>query len=64
VVLLETFVEQPRHAGTCYRAANWQYLGETAGRGKLDRQRRAALPRKAIFAYPLRRDFRAALGVS
>lgn len=32
VVLLETFVETPRFAGTCYRAANWQSLGETTGR--------------------------------
>jgi hypothetical protein len=63
VVLLETFVEIPRHRGTCYRAANWQYLGETAGRGKCDRAHRAALPRKAVYAYPLAADFRAALGV-
>ena len=63
VVLLETFVEQPRHQGTCYRAANWQCLGETAGRGKLDRHHRAPLPRKAIYVYPLTAHFRAALGV-
>ncbi|MEA3273951.1 MAG: DUF4338 domain-containing protein, partial [Pseudomonadota bacterium] len=25
-VLLETFVQIPRFRGTCYRAANWQYL--------------------------------------
>jgi hypothetical protein len=64
VVLLETFVEVPRYAGTCYRAANWQYLGETAGRGKCDRAHRAALPRKALYVYPLAADFRAALGVA
>jgi hypothetical protein len=64
VVLLETFVERPRFAGTCYRAANWQYLGETAGRGKCDRTRQAALPRKAVYVYPLAADFRAALGVA
>jgi hypothetical protein len=64
VVLLETFVEQPRYRGTCYRAANWQYLGETRGRGKLDRHHRAALPRKTLYALPLRGDFRRALGVS
>jgi hypothetical protein len=64
VVLLETFVEQPRHRGTCYRAANWQYLGETRGRGKCDRHHRAALSRKGIYALPLRSDFRRALGVS
>jgi hypothetical protein len=64
VVLLETFVESPRHQGTCYRAANWQYLGETTGRGKCDRSHRAALPRKALYVYPLAADFRAALGVA
>jgi hypothetical protein len=64
VVLLETFVEHPRFAGTCYRAANWQYLGETAGRGKCDRTRQAALPRKAVYVYPLAVGFRRALGVA
>jgi hypothetical protein len=64
VVLLERFVERPRFGGTCYRAANWQYLGETVGRGKCDRTHRAALPRKALYVYPLSADFRAALGVA
>jgi hypothetical protein len=64
VVLLETFVETPRFAGTCYRAANWQALGETSGRGKLDRHHRAALARKTVYVYPLRADFRTALGVA
>jgi hypothetical protein len=61
-VLLETFVQTPRFAGTCYRAANWQHVGETAGRGKCDRTHRATLPRKAVYVYPLTADFRAALG--
>jgi hypothetical protein len=64
VVLLETYVQTPRFAGTCYRAANWRYVGETAGRGKCDRAHRAALPRKAVYVYPLTADFRAALGVA
>ena len=63
-VLLETFVQIPRHQGTCYRAANWQHLGETAGRGKCDRTHQAALPRKAVYVYPLTAHFRAALGVA
>lgn len=33
-VLLETFVESERHRGTCYKAANWGHVGQTAGRGK------------------------------
>jgi len=64
VVLLESFVQTPRFAGTCYRAANWHYLGETVGRGKCDRTHRAALPRKAVYVYPLAAGFRAALGVA
>jgi hypothetical protein len=57
-VLLETFVHQERFRGTCYRAANWVHVGETQGRGKLDRLHRNCLPVKAVFLYPLRRDFR------
>jgi len=57
-VLLETFVEKPRFAGTCYQAANWQYLGDTQGRGKLDTLHRNAEPIKSIWIYPLVRDFR------
>jgi len=57
-VLLETFVELPRFRGTCYRAANWKLLGETKGRGKLDGHNRASLPKKAIWVYPLVKNFR------
>jgi hypothetical protein len=56
-VLLETFVEKPRFTGTCYKAANWQQLGETQGRGKLDIQHRNSQPIKGIWIYPLARDF-------
>jgi hypothetical protein len=57
-VMLETFVEKPRFAGTCYKAANWLYLGDTQGRGKLDTLHRHGEPVKAIWVYPLTRDFR------
>ncbi|RCN55698.1 hypothetical protein C4900_07135 [Acidiferrobacter thiooxydans] len=57
-VLLETFVEKPRFTGTCYKAANWQNLGDTQGRGKLDVLHRHAKPVKSIWIYPLVRDFR------
>jgi hypothetical protein len=60
-VLLETFVDPRRYAGTCYKAANWIALGHTQGRGKLDRYGQRALPVKAIFVYPLHPDFRAIL---
>jgi hypothetical protein len=57
-VLLETFVEKPRFIGTCYKAANWLYLGDTQGRGKLDRLHRNAEPIKSVWVYPLVTDFR------
>jgi hypothetical protein len=60
-VLLETFVEKERFAGTSYRAANWRCLGDTQGRGKLDTHRLHVLPIKSVWAYPLRPDFRRVL---
>jgi len=56
-VLLETFVEKPRFTGTCYKAANWQHLGDTQGRGKLDVLHRNDQPIKSIWIYPLARNF-------
>jgi len=55
-VLFETFVHVDRHAGTCYRAANWLCLGLTDGRGRMDRRKQRALPRKSILVYPLEAD--------
>lgn len=60
-VLIETFVEQKRFEGTCYKAANWQYLGLTQGRGKKDRQNKFSLPKKKIFIYPLDKKFKKVL---
>ena len=60
-VLLETFVEKPRFTGTCYKAANWKYLGDTQGRGKLDRYKLYDKPVKSVWIYPLANDFRARL---
>lgn len=60
-VLLETFVETQRFAGTCYRAANWIHVGQTKGRGKLDSSHQAPLPVKDIWLYPLDKHFRSLL---
>ncbi len=57
-VLLETFVEKERFSGTCYRAANWLCLGDTQGRGKLDRHRLHTLPLKSVWVFPLTPRFR------
>jgi hypothetical protein len=61
-VLLETFVETPRHRGTCYKAANWIHVGQTVGRGKKSRVHEQIIPIKDIWLYPLRKDFRSVLG--
>jgi hypothetical protein len=58
VVLAETFVEKQRFQGTCYRAANWLYLGDTTGRSRNHRSRQLAVPVKAVYVRPLRSDFR------
>jgi len=61
--LLETFVDTERHEGTCFRAANWQRIGRTMGRGRNDRERRSEASIKDIYVYPLVPDFRERMGV-
>jgi hypothetical protein len=60
-VLLESFTERGRFAGTCYAAANWIRVGQTQGRGKLDRCHQGGQPIKDIWVYPLDRRFRSLL---
>lgn len=60
-VLMETFVDQSHFKGTCYKAANWVCLGETKGRGRMDRKGLARGTLKTIYAYPLQKDFRKVL---
>jgi len=60
-VLMETFVETERFAGTCYKAANWIHVGRTKGRGKLGPQGVQSVPFKEIFLYPLASNFRSVL---
>ena len=52
-LLVETLVDESRYSGHCYRAANWIRLGQTAGRGRMDREhlREGAAP-KAIWVFP------------
>ncbi|HEY3352043.1 MAG TPA: Druantia anti-phage system protein DruA [Polyangia bacterium] len=58
----ETFTDPTRFRGTCYRAANWMWLGQTTGRGKADLTHQANRPLKDVWGYPLVPDFRARLG--
>jgi hypothetical protein len=60
-VLVETFVERARFQGACYRAANWQVIALTSGRGRQDSGHQASRGPKLYLVYPLQKDFRAVL---
>ena len=61
IYLLETFVQQDRFRGTCYKAASWIHVGQTTGRTRQsqrhrDNQVHASV--KDICLYPLNADAR------
>jgi hypothetical protein len=58
IYFLETFIDPQRFRGTCYRAANWIYLGDTTGRGKDAPTYEPNRSIKQVLGYPLRPDFR------
>lgn len=61
-VLVETFVDPRRFAGTCYRAANWRHVGQTAARRTAYPNGKVAVGPKDIYLYPLGDDWQAVLG--
>jgi hypothetical protein len=60
-VLAETFVDPSRFAGTCYRAANWNLVGQTRGHGKRGNRYHAHQQPKDVWLYPLHRHWREVL---
>lgn len=58
LVLLETFVESAKFNGTCYKAANWQHVGNTAGSAKSGANYHYHGSTKAVFLYPVHKKFR------
>jgi hypothetical protein len=62
IYFLETFIDPQRFRGTCYRAANWIYLGDTTGRGKDAPTHRPNRSIKQVLGYALVKDFRQRLG--
>ncbi len=61
VYYLETFVDTELFSGTCYKSANWKYLGNTTGRGKNENRHIKTRSIKAVWGYPLTKDFRTKL---
>lgn len=58
VYFAETFIDPTRFRGICYRAANWQFLGLTTGRGKNDHTYKPNRPIKEVLGLPLTPRFR------
>jgi hypothetical protein len=58
VVLAETFVDSARFRGTCYRASNWIEVGQTKGWSRSGGTYRFNGQPKAVWLYPLSRDFK------
>jgi hypothetical protein len=58
IYFTETFVDPSRFRGTCYRAANWTYLGMTTGRGKDAPTTQPNRSLKQVLGYALVKDFR------
>jgi len=58
IYFVQTFVDPSRYRGTCYRAANWTYLGMTAGRGNNAPTQKPTKSVKQVYGYALVKDFR------
>jgi hypothetical protein len=57
--LVESLVDRERFHGGCYRASNFIVLGETSGRGRMDRtHQRHGAQVKTVLAYPLVKNAR------
>lgn len=60
-VLLETYIERGRFSGTCYRAANWEHVGRSRGRGRQDRTGKHLATVKDVYVFPLSRRWKSVL---
>jgi hypothetical protein len=57
ILCLETFVDE-QFEGTVYKAANWRFVGKTAGRGRYDVHHQHLLTIKRMYMYPLVKNYR------
>ncbi|MGM0367528.1 MAG: IS4 family transposase [Actinomycetota bacterium] len=63
-LLLESFVDTFYYSGTCFKAANWQWVGRTKGIGRQGLLINKKETIKDIYVYVLDRDFRTKMGLS
>jgi hypothetical protein len=57
-ILVETFVDKERFAGTSYKAANWIYLGRTEGKGRKGMHYFYHGHPKDVYVYPLSKNYK------
>jgi len=57
-LLMETFVDPSQYAGTCYRAAGWELLGKSSGRGLVRPGKSYRSTPRLVLVKPLAEDFR------
>lgn len=58
-VLIGTFVDPSRYKGICYRAANWQHLGQS--KGLPTTKNMPGKPAKDIYVFPLTKNAKSIL---
>jgi hypothetical protein len=62
--VVESFVDTEHFLGTCYKAANWQAIGKTQGRGRQDRYSKREKSIKTIYVYEVEPNWRDLMGVA
>ncbi len=60
--LIETYVDPKHYKGTCYKAANWRYIGNTSGFGKKTPGYVYHGSMKEVYVYVLDPEFRTYIG--
>lgn len=63
-LLLESFVDTFYYNGTCFKAANWKWIGRTKGIGRQGLLKKQKETIKDIYVYVLDKDFRTKIGIS
>jgi SRSO17 transposase len=60
--ILETFVDKKIYQGTCYKASNWRYIGETRGFKKVGKTYEYHGNHKLVYLYFIRRNYKNLIG--
>jgi SRSO17 transposase len=60
--ILETFVDKKIYQGTCYKASNWRYIGDTRGFKKVGKTYEYHGNHKLVYLYFIRRNYKKLMG--